>query len=105
MKHLSLEDVERKSLLSFGNEDAIKTLGLLWNSTTDKLIFCAQIKQDNTPIKRSVLRAIASIYDQKGLLNPVIIQCKTFMQQIWQMKVHWDPACRRVERTLAQTAT
>jgi hypothetical protein len=49
----------RKSLLSFGNEDVIMTLGLLWNSTTDKLIFCAQIKQDNIPTKRSVLKAIA----------------------------------------------
>jgi hypothetical protein len=40
LEHLPPEDVERKLLLSFGNEDVIKTLGLLWNSTTDKLMFC-----------------------------------------------------------------
>jgi hypothetical protein len=63
LKHLPPEDVERRLLFSFGNEDVIKMLGLLWNSTTDKLIFCIQINQDTTPTKRSVLRTIASIYD------------------------------------------
>jgi len=77
-------------LLSFGNEDVIKALGLLWNSTTDKLILCVQINQDTTPTKRSVLRAIASIYDPLELLSPVIIQCKMFMQQLWQIKIKWD---------------
>jgi len=65
-------------------------LGLLWNSTTDKLIFCVQINQDTTPTKRSVLRASAFIYDPLGLLSPVIIQCKMFMQQLWQMKINCD---------------
>ena len=77
-------------LLSFGNEDVIKALGLLWNSTTDKLILCVQINQDTTPTNRSVLRAIASIYDPLGLLSPVIIQCKMFMQQLWEIKINWD---------------
>jgi hypothetical protein len=79
LKHLLPEDVERKLSLSFGNEDVIKALGLLWNSKTDKLICCVQIIQDNIPTKRSVLRAIASIYDPLGLLSPVIIKCKIFM--------------------------
>jgi len=56
LQHLSPEDVEIKVLLSFGNEDLIKALGLLWNSTTDKLMFCLHIKQDKVPTKRSVLR-------------------------------------------------
>jgi len=45
LKRLAPEDVERRLLLCFGNEDAIKALALLWNSTTDKLIFCVQINQ------------------------------------------------------------
>jgi len=36
------------------------------------------------------LRAIASIYDPLGLLSPVIIQCKMFMQQLWEIKINWD---------------
>jgi hypothetical protein len=90
LQHLSPEDVERKVLLSFGNEDVIKALGLLWNSTTDKLMFCVHIKQDKVPTKRCVLRSIASIYDPLGLLSPIIIQCKIFMQQLSQLKVNWD---------------
>jgi len=49
--HFSPEDVERKLLLSFGNENVIKALGLLWNPTTDKLIFCVQTNQGNAPTK------------------------------------------------------
>jgi hypothetical protein len=45
LKRLPPEDVERRLLLCFGNEDVIKALALLWNSTTDKLIFCVQINQ------------------------------------------------------------
>jgi hypothetical protein len=44
-EHLTPEEVERKLLLSFGNEDVVKALGLLWDSTTDKLIFYVQINQ------------------------------------------------------------
>jgi len=51
LKHFSPEDVERKLLLSFGNEDVIKALGFLWNPTTDKLIFCVQTNQGNAPTK------------------------------------------------------
>ena len=65
-------------------------MGLLWNSTTDKLIFYVQINQDTTPTKISVLRAIASIYDPLGILSPVIIQFKMFMQQLWQIKINRD---------------
>jgi len=90
LKHLQPEDVERRLLLNFGNEDVIKALGLLWNSTTDKLIFCVQINQDTTPTKRSVLRTIALIYDPLGLLSPVIMQCKIFMQQLWHIKINCD---------------
>ena len=57
-QHLSPENVEGKVLLNFGNEDAIKALGLLWNSTTDKLMFCVHIKQEKVPTKRSVLKSI-----------------------------------------------
>jgi hypothetical protein len=90
LEHLPPEEVESKLLLSFGDEDVIKTLGLLRISTIDKLIFCVQINQDNTPTKRSILRAIASIYDPLGLLSSVVIQCKIFMEQLWQIRVNWD---------------
>jgi len=96
LQHLSPEYVERKLLLSFGNEDVIKVLGLLWNSTTDKLMFCVRIKQDKVPMKRRVLRSIASIYDPLGLLSPIIIQCKIFMLHLWQLKLSWNDPLKTI---------
>jgi hypothetical protein len=89
LEHPPLEQDERK-LLSFGNEDVTKAVRLLWNSTADKLMFCVRINQDNTPTKRCVLRAIPSMYDPLGLVSPVIIQCKIFMQQLWQTTENLD---------------
>jgi hypothetical protein len=82
LKHLAPEDVERNLLVNFGNEGVIKALGLLWNSTTDKLMFGIPISQDPAFTKRSVLRVTASIYDPLGLLSPSTIQCKMFLQQL-----------------------
>lgn len=90
LERLAHEDVEQNVLVNFGNERVIKALGLLWNPTTDKLMFCVQFKQDTEFTKRSVLRIIASIYDPLGLLSPITIQCKMFLQQLWLLKVNWD---------------
>jgi len=49
-----------------------------------------QFNQDTAFNKRSVLRIIASIYDPLGILSPITIQCKMFLQQLWQLKVNWD---------------
>jgi hypothetical protein len=53
LKNLTAEVVETKLFFIFGNEDLIKALGLLWNTMTDKLIFCVSTSQDNPPTKRS----------------------------------------------------
>jgi len=90
LQHLAPEDAERNLLVNFGNEGVIKALGLLWNSTTDKLNFCVPFNQDTALTKRSVLRDIASIYDPLGLLSPITIQCKIFLQQLWQLKINWS---------------
>jgi hypothetical protein len=90
LNHLAPEDVERNVLVNFGNESVIKALGVFWNSTRDKLMFCVPFHQDTAFTKRSVLRVIASIYDPLGLLSPITIQCKIFLQQLWQLKVNWD---------------
>jgi hypothetical protein len=90
LKHLEPGDVERNLLVNFGNESVIKALGLFWSPTTDKLTFCVHFNQDTAFIKRSVLRIIASIYDPLGLLSLITIQCKMFLQQLWQLKVNWD---------------
>jgi hypothetical protein len=77
-KHLAPEHVERNLLVNFGNESVIKALGLFWNPTTDKLMFCVQFNQDNVFTKRSVLRIITSIYDPLGFLVQLPYSVKCF---------------------------
>lgn len=40
--------------------------------------------------KRYVLSQVACIYDPLGLLGPVIIKVKIFMQQLWLVKIEWS---------------
>jgi hypothetical protein len=82
LSHLPPEDVEKQLLVNVRNERVIKALGVLMYHVT--------IKPDPAFTKRSVLKVIASIYDPLGLLSPIIIQCKMFLQQLWQLKVTWD---------------
>jgi hypothetical protein len=90
LNHLAPEDVEGNRLVNVGNESLIKALGVFWNSTTDKLMLCVSVKPDTEFTKRSVLKVIASIYDPLGLVSPITIQCKMFLQQLWQLKINWD---------------
>ena len=40
--------------------------------------------------KRSILSAIASIFDPLGLINPFLINTKILMREIYLLKVDWD---------------
>ncbi|CAI6373731.1 unnamed protein product [Macrosiphum euphorbiae] len=40
--------------------------------------------------KRSLLSDINSIYDPIGLITPVLIKGKVFLQQLWSLKIDWD---------------
>jgi hypothetical protein len=53
LKHFSPEAVETKLILTFGNKDLVKALGLLWNPTTEKLRYCVLTAQGNVPTIRS----------------------------------------------------
>lgn len=40
--------------------------------------------------KRSLLSDINSVYDSIGLISPVLIKGKIFVQQMWTLKLGWD---------------
>ncbi|XP_076660435.1 uncharacterized protein LOC143363788 [Halictus rubicundus] len=67
-----------------------KTLGLLWSVSSDQLSYSAQIRKHTIITKRNILAEIAQIFDPLGLIGPVIVKSKLFMQELWQMKVGWD---------------
>lgn len=66
-------------------------LGMQWDTANDQISYKIGLKKENTKItKRNVLSEIASLFDPLGLLAPVVMQAKIFMQQLWLMKIGWD---------------
>ena len=72
------------------NRKRMKVLGLTWSFEDDNL--SVVYHTDNNPIvsKRTVLKQIASIYDPLGLLGPVILRGKLFLQTLWSKKLPYD---------------
>ena len=81
------EQRETQQNIQFHDKSDIKTLGIVWNTSSDK--FCVSTKPtlfqtQRTPItKRQVSSIIASIFDPIGLISPVTIKYKMFLQTLW----------------------
>ncbi|XP_072153714.1 uncharacterized protein [Bemisia tabaci] len=64
-------------------------LGLHWLPRPDA--FSYRVDQPiRATTKRAVLSAIAKIYDILGWVSPVTFLAKTYMQQLWLLKLGWD---------------
>lgn len=92
-----LEDIpveDREKFMSFEGNDAnntIKALGILWNPIDDEFMFQANLIIDDAVVtKRKVLSIIAKLFDPLGLIGPVIVWAKLFMQELWKLRLQWD---------------
>ncbi|XP_062713590.1 uncharacterized protein LOC134290461 [Aedes albopictus] len=69
----------------------IKTLGMLWDSTDDCYRFkVPQWNAGSTISKRVVLSDTARIFDPLGLVGPIVVTAKIFLQDLWKEQVEWD---------------
>ena len=70
----------------------VKVLGMYWNTESDMLYVSPNLdtKFPTTMTKREVLKWSSSIFDPLGLLSPVTISAKLFLQQLWQEHLEWD---------------
>ncbi|GFU58075.1 uncharacterized protein NPIL_295621 [Nephila pilipes] len=63
-------------------QHTVKTLGVLWNSSSDTLCFKVRITKNLVFTKRDVLSQIPRLFNLLGLLEPVISEAKYFMQSL-----------------------
>ena len=82
-------DRASESIMEWDRNETIKTLGLVWNPTSDTFEFKALLT-NTSHTKRLILSDISRIYDPLGLIGPIIVQAKIFMQSLWLLKVDWD---------------
>ena len=69
-------------------------LGLEWDPRLDQLQIVPSEKLMNEASwrfsKRNALALISSLFDPLGLLSPLSITGRIFMQSLWKLKINWD---------------
>ncbi|XP_045447930.1 uncharacterized protein LOC123656267 isoform X1 [Melitaea cinxia] len=79
--------------ININKDNMIKTLGLKYNILTDSFVFsCPAQDLKLLKTKREILSFIGKIYDPLGLIGPIIVTAKLFMQSLWSLKINWDEA-------------
>jgi len=71
----------------------VNVLGLQWDTSHDMLkAFPKQFSSIKSDLatKREVLRDISQTFDPLGILAPVTIRAKLFMQDLWKEGIDWD---------------
>ncbi|XP_018315282.1 uncharacterized protein [Mycetomoellerius zeteki] len=89
LKHLN-DECKTDNCLIINEEETQKTLGVLWNAKEDTLHYQFTVLDKERITKRGVLSKIAQVYDPLGLIGPVLINYKIFMQRLWEQKLDWD---------------
>lgn len=71
------------------DEPSCNVLGIKWRPEMD--VFSYTVTMPSLPhTKRSVLAAIARLYDPMGWITPVLFWAKSFMQVLWTKGLQWD---------------
>lgn len=68
----------------------VHTLGLSWHPASDTFRFTFDLHPLTVISKRSVMSVIARLFDPLGLVSPVLITGKLFIQELWVIKLDWD---------------
>ena len=75
------------------NTRHVKVLGILWDTSEDVISMpsCSKLTQPGARVtKRTVLHAICAVYDPLGLLSPILLHGRLFLQQLWSLQLNWD---------------
>uniref|UniRef100_A0A8D8HDN4 (northern house mosquito) hypothetical protein n=1 Tax=Culex pipiens TaxID=7175 RepID=A0A8D8HDN4_CULPI len=73
------------------DDTTVKTLGLIWNTKKDIFQFkVPELEPRPNFTKRIVASEMAQIFDPLGLLGPVVMYAKLFIQGLWIKTNFWD---------------
>ncbi|CAJ0602779.1 unnamed protein product [Cylicocyclus nassatus] len=67
-----------------------RVLGVSWRPHTDDIVLASTIIPQRNITKRRVTQELASIYDPMGLLVPILLPAKVFLQSLWKDDYPWD---------------
>ena len=73
--------------------DEINTLGMRWNTSSDILALTNKTTLNTHKkliTKREVLQQSSKIFDPLGIIAPITIRAKIFLQRLWQESIDWD---------------
>ena len=97
--HMTLQEwVSNSEMFNFMHNTAPpatqNVLGLKWDPHLDQLKVVVSEKLMNEASwkfpKRNALALISSLFDPLGLLSPLSIRGRIFLQTLWKAKVNWD---------------
>ena len=88
----SLQDLaSQENTADTSNE--VNVLGMHWNTSSDTLTLSNKSNL-NTSLqlitKREVLQQSSKVFDPLGIITPITIRAKIFIQQLWQESIDWD---------------
>lgn len=77
--------------IDINQSNIVKTLGLKYDIIPDSFTFSSPTYNENEiPTKRKVLSYIGKMFDPLGLVGPIIVTAKLFMQELWSAEIGWD---------------
>lgn len=87
LSSIPAEERALQTLIEF--DECFKSLGLFWQPLDDMLRYMMPFNQEQFS-KRSVLAETAKLFDPLGLISPIVVKAKIFMQELWKLKIDWD---------------
>lgn len=85
-----IPDDMQDTTLNINDSEIVKTLGMIWIPASDQFTFKYEATESTDITKRNVLSQIAKIFDPLGLVAPVVVKAKMFMQYLCTTKLDWD---------------
>ncbi|XP_033231617.1 uncharacterized protein LOC117182625 [Belonocnema kinseyi] len=88
-QHFSTENA--KTFMSLNSTESIKALGIHWDAANDYIFYTVNFPNSKELFtKRSILLQISKLFDPLGLLSPVVVLEKIFIQLLWKIQLTWD---------------